>query len=508
MTISSFRQKPWDAHNSYKQSILAPVAPEYSTGESFLGAAYRTLILNESEALVDLTKIRDLPGLLARAHAGPEKLWDSLLLHRGGLSSPQLGGQLSTNELPQLMPLVPEVARHACVIGKIRRRWDPGTLLLSALASGLAPAEYPEKVSSLQHAISVDPDDDLFARFIEGALKTAFPTTIQPPDVAPVAPAWRSSNGTYLTPAERFARDLETILGRKRELTRRQWTVLLEALLRLGLGMHMMWLCRLNKECWRLTAAVASGLGLPTLAEIDRDCWSGHATDDPLLELGIDGIPAIRTRVRDYSEARLGLNLLLNSLDDCGASWSEKLGVPNGGERHTPSEKLLQFLRHVAMHRHQLSPLLASAGFGDAGLGEAARRLADSRPDLLTGNSGPPRNLSFFLRYSLGQLRPSDSELEAYDQSYLLAKGSRKDRSEWPVRPGPATLILLVHACCRTVGGASTSLEDFRRFLAHYGIHAPSGEIQTGYTGKNLQRLGLVIDSPDAGGGRLLVDPF
>jgi hypothetical protein len=44
--------------------------------------------------------------------------------------------------------------------------------------------------------------------------------------------------------------------------------------------------------------------------------------------------------------------------------------------------------------------------------------------------------------------------------------------------------------------------------LADYGLHAPAGELAGGQVGTDLEKLGLVVDSPDAAGGRLLVAPF
>jgi hypothetical protein len=52
------------------------------------------------------------------------------------------------------------------------------------------------------------------------------------------------------------------------------------------------------------------------------------------------------------------------------------------------------------------------------------------------------------------------------------------------------------------------SLADFRSHLAEYGLHVPAGELIGGKTGHDLAMLGLVVDSPDAAGGRLLVPPF
>lgn len=69
-------------------------------------------------------------------------------------------------------------------------------------------------------------------------------------------------------------------------------------------------------------------------------------------------------------------------------------------------------------------------------------------------------------------------------------------------------LLAVVHACCRENPAVPASLDDFRRYLAEYGLHVRAGELIDGKTGQDMEILGLVIDSPDAGGGRLLVPPF
>lgn len=69
-------------------------------------------------------------------------------------------------------------------------------------------------------------------------------------------------------------------------------------------------------------------------------------------------------------------------------------------------------------------------------------------------------------------------------------------------------LVMLVHACCAANPSIPVSLDDFRQRLGEYGLHVPAGELVDGKTGRDLARLGLVIDSPDAAGGLLLVPPF
>jgi len=121
----------------------------------------------------------------------------------------------------------------------------------------------------------------------------------------------------------------------------------------------------------------------------------------------------------------------------------------------------------------------------------------------------------------MGQLSPQDATFTGYDQAYTLTKKigaqgeagqstskRRRDSSPWIVRFGPSALIGLVHACCRSQPGFSASIDDFRLHLANYGLLADFPELEGGYLANDLRRLGLVVDSPDAAGGRLLVDPF
>lgn len=496
-------------HPSYRDSILAPVAPEYATGEVLLGATYRKLLLGVSEASIDLSRINALAGYLDPADA-----WQDLLRTPGGLGSPPLGGQ-GSNPPPQLMPLVPEIGRYAAVLGeRPRRRWEPGNLLLSALASAHGPASADAAVSRLRAAAAVDDTDDILARFIQDALQQATQRGAAPPAASstdgPPAPeynepAWRSGRQGQRTPAERFAIDLDTVLELKARLTRRQWTVLLEALLRLGLGTHVLWLCRLNSRTWNLALAAAEAGQPPSRQEVEEECWSAHAGPDPLLELGRDGLSSIRKRLQDYVQARIGINLLLYAMDDAGCSW-RPIGVPESGSADDPLASLASFFDHVATNGGSVTQVVRGATDGGS-LRESAGRIADANPRALAAQSGPAKNLWEYLRYCLGQLQPHEDELKSYDQAYLLYRAARTS-SVWPVQPEPACLIMMVHACCRSLGGIPSSMDDFGDFLGEYGIVVPPGELQEGRTSLDLERLGLVVDSPDARGGRLLVDPF
>jgi hypothetical protein len=515
MQVSEFEAAPTKTrHPVYDDSMLYSTAPEWSTGEVLLASAYRRLILGVSESDVDLDNIDRIPAAMPEGTGGLE-VWSRLLTQRGGIASPLKHGQYSSLASRQLMPLVPSIARIAGVLGKRpRSRWNPSNLLLEAIGAGLGRAHGEALVRQLGQALTIASDDDVFARFVEDSLQQGLPA-IQPTP-ATTAPflslqlddsklrGFRANgSASRLCPAERFCNDLPAVLAVKPNLTRRQWTVLVESIFRLGLGMHVLWTCNANVIMWDLLLAAASGATSPDAVYLEATIWEIQGESRALLELGSDAERLIERLVERYAYARTGINLLLCRLDDAGVSWLPTIGFgPDSGS--TAPAALANFLAHVSANRQAIQP-------GDAGQWLRARlgQLFDEREDLRTlarGDSGYTKNLFEFARHSLGQVKAKYAEQRCYDLAYLLAyTGDRKPLS---LEPGPAMLVMLVHACCAANPAIPVSLDDFRQRLGEYGLHVPAGELVDGKTGHDLARLGLIVDSPDAAGGRLLVSPF
>lgn len=502
----SFR---YDEHSAYyRNSSFDPPAPEYSVGEVLVGAAYRGLNLGIHENRVELDAAEDLPIKLAEKSKLSEEEWRQVLLDVDrGLGSPPFRKQPA--KLTPISPFVPEIGRYSCVLGTADRRWNPYNLLTSAIGSGASKNAPEEVLYDLFQALRVDEEDDLLARFIETRLGRL--SDREEPEVNDIwPPANRLTEGTTLTPAERFVEDVKSLIELKSSQTRKQWVVLLEALFRVGLPLHFMWMCRLNYKLWTIAGDVLSGRAadVPDVATLEDECWEGHHEDQPLLELGADARPFVEKWIRRYLVARIGVSVILHSMD------SADVDIPNGmlrsgsdSESLTASEKLFLFLEILSENRNEINSTVAKQYEGDSVV-SLANRLADSKPAYLSCDKGPGDNAQEFLRYSMGQLRPKEEELRAYDQSYLTFKRGDSPNSPWIVSPGPAMLLVMVHGSCRSGDLEHQSVDGFKKYLSHYGLETPSGELSSGKTGQKLEELGIAVDSPDAGGGRLLHDPL
>jgi hypothetical protein len=515
MDLTDFLEEPTGRiHQTYKQSVLTVEAAEYATGEVLLGSVYRKLLLDMRDASIDLAKIPALRNDLDRVFAAIDPsfasagLAQTLLFDVGGVASPQKSGQQGFQPLRSLMPIVPEVARHACVIGRVRSRWNPGNLLLQVIGAGLDETGGNELLRRLTDSLLVTSTDDLFARFLSEFLERAqtsggaLPKTRRSLESDDKRGFRGSATVEGFSPAERFCKDLEAVLALKTQLTRRQWCVLLEATLRLGLATHVLWVCQANAVCWQLALAATEGQLIPDVKDVEQRLWISHRDIAPLIEIGRPAAPGIKRILERYLAARFGLNILLYRLEDAGQAFPGVLGFDSALGR-SAAESIREFLTHVQTNRLSIEQQDPAVW-----LRQTCSDLCDKYPSHMASTSGSTKNLREFVIYSLGQLTTTPPDRRSYDQAFLMTSDERSSRKPQIAQPGPAMLIFLAHACCQTQGDLPVSLEDFRNHLNDYGLHTPAGELLTGRLCFDLQNLGLVVDSPDAAGGRLLVRPF
>ena len=504
--LEGFIDRPFVNRPEYDQSCLSiGVQPEYATGDVLLASCYRALRLaNISESEVDLEDVNRLPEEL-----NPKQLWE-YLLHQA-LRSPIRPGERSARPLPQTVPLVPALGHFSGVLGRRRSRWNPGRLVIYALASGAGPAELAGKVSALAEALDVAQNqDDEFAVFLESQLSTLDQVNkSRPIDLAddPEFDSWsqvpyRSGQEEPWSPAEALARDLDYVLGLKPALTRRQWCALVESLLRLGLTTHVLWVCSAATLAWRHVLDVLDGANPPTTDELERELWNAHLGSGAFLDGGQGADPYLRRQVEAYTIARLGFNLLLSALEDQGRRWvwPQSVAEPNGIPASEQLTLFFQALVHLRKNKFGQDPkgwILTELG-----------KVLDEHASKVSGSSGPPKNLYEFLAYTLRRRLSRESALREHDQGYLLEKMPGPRNAPWVVRPGPVLLMAMCYATCMSMEGAPATLGDLATRFSYYGVRLTTGDLQDSVVASDLEALGILVDSPDAGGGRLVLNPF
>lgn len=499
MTPEEFIQNPWkdaNGHPQYKESFLnMRPAPEYASGEVLLASLYRNVGFSEnvSEGKVPAHG-RELAKRLERGRRpgggqGTGMGIDNLKnLLSGALSSPKQPNQ-TTRRFLQLCPLIPDAAIYSLSARLSSNSWNPGELVARLIGFGEPDrVRVDERWRDLFHHLSVGQNDDVWARFLNKEFLSWRTDELRnewkPPLSAGSWPAidhWH--HGAASIPARQFVRDLDHTLSLKQRLTRRQWISLIESILRLGAASHVLWLCRAGAVFSDAIMAVINGGPPPSETELRRSFDIG----DPFWRYGQVAGRTIKGSARDFVMSRLTINLLL---------WHCESLVPE----HSLSsiQSMSAFLAHLASVRPQLR------------LEEYRQHLhkaIDDNPRVVAGKEGIGSNIIEFVRHVLGQRQTSESGMDSYDQGYYLRKRGSYATAPWIVSLGPVSVLTLVHCCTHLAKGPRT-VEDFCRHLANYGIEIRAQDVPRSDLGQTLRNLGLVLDSPDAEGGMVLVSPF
>jgi len=125
----------------------------------------------------------------------------------------------------------------------------------------------------------------------------------------------------------------------------------------------------------------------------------------------------------------------------------------------------------------------------------------------LNCKKGIGANILEFSRHALGQRQTASQLLRGYDQGYVLKKRGSSPSSPWIVALGPVSILALVHCSLAGMRGPR-SIHRLEQHLAAYGVVIDRHDIARNDLGMQLRMLGLVLDSPDAESGMLLLPPF
>lgn len=496
MSLSDFRDAPWGkSHVAYGKGALAmSPAPEYATSEVVLSSLYRVIgFPGSSEASVPPQGTK-LQGLIRKARekvsaktigALGADAFDTLL--SSVLESPKRSNQ-SAKRFLQVTPLVPQLALFSGSPRLVGNPWTPGVLVRRMVWLGSRDQTAAEATwRRLFDALTVREGDDIFARFVQSEVAAWLPDpswTFAPAPPEAILSCPDVGGGPF--PARQFVQDIESVIASKDLLTRRQWTSLLEAILRLGTVAHVIWLCELHARVWSCLSEALGGDGPKSVDDARLRMFPERFS---FLPLSNKPIPGIQDSISRYLTARLGINATLWALEDAGATPAGLLGSAEG---------LLEACDQVRSF---------CTGSRSSEVRETVEELADRETRTLLCRKGIGSNIKEFVTYSLQQRQTANPRLRGYDQGYLLRKRGIHPNSPWIVSLGPVATIALVHCSLSGVAGPR-SVHRLAQHLSQYGVSMDHRDIPQNELGHQLRMLGLVLDSPDAESGMLLVPPF
>ncbi len=495
MSIQNLRDNPWrSSHSAYHSSAfnIRP-APEFSTAEVVVASLYRAVGFG-GYAETEVPKAGREFDRLSQTAKGKElesgkirpDTWRTIL--HGALESPKQRNQSSKRFL-QLCPIVPDVAIYSGSARLAGNSWNPGQLIQRMISLGSKTEDAAKGTwSRLFDALSVTKCDDIWARWLQEEFqrrgKHSLKWKLSSIDLSARLPEADKEALRY--PARQFVSDLEAIMAAKMSMTRRQWISLLEAVIRLGSVMHVIWLCNVNEKMWREVRNILDGQVAPTsVDEVRSKILNGDAR---YLAYGNPAVPIIKEYASGYLTARIGLNVVLWLLEGIGYSV----------KRLSSSSDLLEFFAAVEKNRGALL---------DSGVMDIHTEITDMEARAIACKKGIGSNLIEFARYTLGQRQTSDESLRGYDQSYFLRKRGEANNAPWVVSLGPVALLAMVHCCLREAAGPR-SVQRLRDHLEWYGVQVDLDNMSGSDLGRKLRMLGLVLDSPDAESGMLMIPPF
>lgn len=492
MTTTAFRAAPWrTSHVAYEKAffVMSP-APEFATAEVLLASTYRASgFAGHSETKVPVAgrafdKASSKSTHKKAGRIGAEA-WKTIL--HGALQSPKQRQQSSRRFL-QLSPVVPDTSLYSGSARLAGNSWNAGELIARMVCLGTGNHTEANSVwADLHDGLSVTNTDDVWARWLQAEFEARRTIEVdwnrtQLPDVAHFTVEERAS---LSYPARQFVLDLRAVLQAKETMTRRQWVSILESVLRLGAVAHVLWVCEVHDRLWRLLRGVLNGAPAPCAQETTLTVF--NELGRPLV-YGVAALPLIREMASRYLSARLGINLLLWQLEERGFAVN---ALATAGDVHG-------LIELINRERGTLDVEQLTTVFED---------LCDQNARELNCKKGVGNNMVEFCRYALGQRQTADDTLRGYDQGYQLRKKAEYASAPWVVSLGPVALLAFTH-CCLLEATSPRSVLRLCEHLGHYGIDIDRDDIADSEVGMKLRMLGLVLDSPDAESGMLLVPPF
>ncbi len=497
--LAKFINNPFDRsniHRGYSESFLHMTpAPEYASGEVLVSSIYRAIgfpNIPEGDVPEKGKKfIQRMKSEHENLHVLDQETWK--LVINSTLESPRLPSQ-SAKRVVSLCPVVPWVAAYSGSARMTRMSWNPGNLIKRMIRFGCnSHTDASNKWRRFFDALSIDDSDDPWSRllcqeFIERT-EASENWTYRDLEIMSQLNSWKLPNHSF--PSQQFVEDLDKIIDLKPRLTRRQWVSILESLLRIASVSHIAWLCELNARTFSLLRDALGGNKPETLRAVENRLFENPST---IWDLNVPILKNIRKIARSYLEARVGINYFLFLVEQEGYSNPHYKNIDMIGS----VAWIFELASILYNHRNKLDYTYHMEQYFQA---------TEKDIRILSCKKGIGKNIEEFSRHVLGQRLAADDRFLTYDQGYFARKQAQYTSAPWKLSPGPVAVMMLCH-CCVSSSTAPRTVEHLCEHLSSYKIGIKPNEIRLSEFGRTLRNLGLVLDSPDAEGGMVVLDPF
>lgn len=515
---------------SAKAFFQFPVILEYLPSEVLMASCYRALGFS---SLRDISISQNGKALwkLVTSESGlqptPFNHNEVRRLLRDVLLSPEDPSQKRGQKYPDFLFLAPLVPTTALFSNPIRLNrnanssggnpWNVETLFKALVSySSCDCADGEDLWNRLFSALSVNDgaEDDFFARIVERLLQEYAKYLKEVGLVeASCLPIWTKKQNdaanqgkVFLHPSDRatfsgqspldeIRNGLLRVLDLKPMFSRWQWLTILDAHLRMSMMAFVMWLLDLHHVVsLAIQQYVLGGKQIPAIASRDffRQLCSESREDckEDVFFYG-EGFSKAQVRIvtryaRDviriafFLDAAKDLNpVKFNSLD-----WSTVEGFVSSLKAFAP-----EFL----------APEIRK-DFED---GYVA--IADAEKNVLNPSKGRLKHfLEFFAVLRQKAVIDGQRDFIRYDQSFLVRKKGRYARAPFIVDLGSVSCFTAAYCCAN--GRHVFPKPELKEYLEKFYVRIRSTHDDQ-FVG-HLKGLGLTMDSPDAGGGLMILNPF
>lgn len=507
--------------------FLLPILPEYLPSEMLTAACYRALgfsgmkdiwISQNGSALTKL--LTETDGIKSAPFVQTEirKMLKDVLL------SPEDPKQKRSQKYSEYLFLAPIVPSTAYFSNPVRLKknlnssggtpWNVELIFKALISySSLNRTDSDELWQSFFEAYGVQEDsrEDYFARIVEKLLLSCADAVCKAnPEAACRFPKWKlSHNDIYddgkflidpedravfsaISPLDEIRRSLRAILKLKKSFSRWQWMTMLDAQMRLSVVALILWLLELHHVVERAVQKyVIEGCELPDIDDPGTfKLMYQEAHIRHVFSYGEGFAKAQKLVVTRYARNYLRLAFFLSLTKELSPEVYSKLDWSS----------VSGFVTSIRI----LKNVYSQPEFKNLYNHGVVQMLDAKAEDLNPKKSRLKHILEFFTVLRQRAVVETQSDFIRYDQSYMVHKKGSYASAPYVVDMGSVACFVVVFCCAD--GRRVFPLKDLNQYLERYYV-----SIHTGHTDQFLEYLkglGLTMDSPDAGDGLMVRNPF